>query len=292
MTNPFFSVIIPALNEEKYLPHLLADLSAQSYHDYEVIVVDGQSEDKTIVEAKKFSKVLPKLTLLTSTRRHVCTQRNLGAAKAKGEYLVFMDADNRLPTYFLQGLKYKLESSPSQIATTFAYTSSDNPSETSIINTINAATELSRNMDTPLYLEGMSIITKVLFNQIGGFDESIDFSEGTKFILAAKALGHKHSVYHDPRYEFSLRRIRKYGAIKLVANIGLHQLSKLMGEELPRATVRELYPMQGGSLFKSPAPSRTKQFTKAVDKLLKNLSIGDKPLTLKVLKKQLDSLLS
>src|SRR3989339_724465 len=106
---PFFSIIIPALNEEKYLSLLLSDLSNQTLRDFEVIVVDGKSEDKTVKIAKSFSDKLPSLEVVSSNVRHVCTQRNLGSKKASGKYLIFSDADNRLPEFFLVGIKYKIE---------------------------------------------------------------------------------------------------------------------------------------------------------------------------------------
>ena len=55
---PFFSIIIPSLNEEKYLPLLLEDLSQQTFKSFEVIIIDGKSEDKTIELAKTFNKKL------------------------------------------------------------------------------------------------------------------------------------------------------------------------------------------------------------------------------------------
>ena len=51
MTKSFFSIIIPALNEAKYLPHLLDDLSDQTFQDFEVIIVDGNSNDQTVAKA-------------------------------------------------------------------------------------------------------------------------------------------------------------------------------------------------------------------------------------------------
>jgi len=53
---PFFSIVIPTLNEEKYLPNLLNDLTKQKEKDFEIIVVDGKSEDRTIDIAIKYKK--------------------------------------------------------------------------------------------------------------------------------------------------------------------------------------------------------------------------------------------
>ena len=50
----FLSIVIPTLNEEKYLPNLLQCIKAQKLNDYEIIVSDGNSIDKTIKIAKKY----------------------------------------------------------------------------------------------------------------------------------------------------------------------------------------------------------------------------------------------
>jgi len=49
---PFFSIVIPTLNEEKCLPRLLDDLTQQKEKDFEVIVIDGRSDDQTVKKAK------------------------------------------------------------------------------------------------------------------------------------------------------------------------------------------------------------------------------------------------
>ena len=49
-----FSIIIPTLNEERNLPNLLKELSEQTFNDFELIVVDGLSDDKTLVKANSF----------------------------------------------------------------------------------------------------------------------------------------------------------------------------------------------------------------------------------------------
>ena len=103
---PYFSIIIPTLNEEKYLPLLLKDLSNQTFQEFEVIVVDGKSEDQTVNKAQTFTKLVKRLTIITSVR-NVSTQRNAGAKIAIGKQLLFNDADNRLPKLFLEGLYYQ-----------------------------------------------------------------------------------------------------------------------------------------------------------------------------------------
>ena len=85
------SIIIATLNEEKYLPNLLKDLSNQTYKDFEIIVVDGKSDDNTQNIAKEYG-----CKVISSPHRKQTFQQNLGAKKANGDLLLFFDADTRI----------------------------------------------------------------------------------------------------------------------------------------------------------------------------------------------------
>ena len=98
----FFSVIIPTLNEEKFLPKLLKSLGKQTFRDFEVFVIDGGSEDKTEYVFGKHSKHLPSSKFIHSEVKNVGFQRNLGAKNASGKYLVFLDADVDVEQTFLE----------------------------------------------------------------------------------------------------------------------------------------------------------------------------------------------
>lgn len=89
------SIIIPTLNEEKYLPVLLKSIKKQEFKDYEIIVADGNSKDKTIQIAKKFGC---KLIKGGTQARGI----NNGAKVAKYSILLILDADASLPRHFLK----------------------------------------------------------------------------------------------------------------------------------------------------------------------------------------------
>lgn len=267
---PFFSIVIPALNEEKYLPLLLSDLSKQTFKDFEVIVVDGKSEDKTVEVAKSFNKTLPKITIFTSNRRHVCTQRNLGARKATGEVIIFSDADNRLPVYFLSGIKYKIELHDADLITPWFKPDKSTPSNDTIATGMNLGLELQKTLSNPMMLESLIAIKKQSFHKVEGFDESVNYAEGRQFATSVLTQNLKWIIVKDPTYRFSFRRFRKFGILKLMKNTTTLGLSNLLGNDYKNKIAEELYPMIGGTLFTKPKKQKSK-FAKTITNLLKKI---------------------
>ncbi len=87
------SVIIPAYNAEKIIGKTLEALLNQTYKDYEVIVVDDGSKDRTADVVKKYMKKSKKIKLVTEKNAGPATARNNGAKHSKGEILLFTDSD-------------------------------------------------------------------------------------------------------------------------------------------------------------------------------------------------------
>ena len=98
------SVIIPAYNEESVILDCLKSLTKQSVNDFEVIVVDDGSTDLTIGQIRKLQITNYKLQILSQTHEGPGAGRNLGAKSAKGDTLVFIDADMTFDKNFLKML--------------------------------------------------------------------------------------------------------------------------------------------------------------------------------------------
>jgi glycosyltransferase involved in cell wall biosynthesis len=90
MKQPLVSIIVTTFNSEKTLASCLSSVKSQTYHEIEIIVVDNNSTDKTKEVAQSFT------SQIYSIGPERSTQRNQGAAHAKGEYLFFLDSDMTL----------------------------------------------------------------------------------------------------------------------------------------------------------------------------------------------------
>ena len=245
MAKPYFSIIIPTLNEEKSLPLLLKDLASQTYKNFEVIISDGNSEDKTINKAKKFNKKL-KLTTTITKIRHVSVQRNNGAKKTQGEYLIFMDADNRLPPYFLEGLYYRILIQKPDIFTTWCKEDKNTKADKAIATLINLTIETTYLINSPRALGALIGCKKHIFNKTSGFNPQTTFAEDGEFVKHCHNLGFNCQIFHDPRFTVSLRRFRKNGKIKSLQKYASLHIKKILQLKINNNE----YPM-GGKAFET-----------------------------------------
>ncbi len=258
---PFFSIVIPCLNEEKSLPLLLKDLAAQTLQDFEVIVVDGHSKDKTVEYAKNYKDTLPSLTILNSKIRNVSVQRNMGGEAGVGKYLMFNDADNRLPKHFLEGVKYHLGVKQSDLFTTWILPDSKRRSDKAIATYLNLLTETGLMVGTPGALGAMIGCLRKRFGKIGGFNPEVGFAEDTEFVRRGYNKGFSFSVIREPRYVYSLRRFRKIGTLKLLQRYAILNLKIMTNQKVDQ---KKEYPMGGEYLEKA---NPTSDFFKNLQKV-------------------------
>lgn len=98
------SVIVPVYNEEKLITACFESLKNQSYRNIEIIIVDDGSSDKTPNIASSLVSQTANSKLLHQHHKGPGTARNLGASKASGEILVFVDADMTFDRDFIKDL--------------------------------------------------------------------------------------------------------------------------------------------------------------------------------------------
>lgn len=89
---PKTSVVIPAHNSMNYLPETLESVLAQTFTDFEVLIIDDGSSDHIVKWASQIEDV--RVKLISQDNRGLAGARNRGIAEAQGEYIAFLDADD------------------------------------------------------------------------------------------------------------------------------------------------------------------------------------------------------
>lgn len=99
-SHPDVTVVLPVRNEAAHLGDVLADLRAQELGDLtmEVLVVDGESDDDTVVIAGEHADEDPRVRVLHNPRRLSSGARAIGADEARGRYVAYVDGHCRIPS--------------------------------------------------------------------------------------------------------------------------------------------------------------------------------------------------
>lgn len=98
--NPLVSVVIPCYNGELFIGKSIESVLQQTYQPVEIIIVNDGSKDKTYEEINRYKN--DAITLINKPNTGVSDSRNIGMQFAKGEYILFLDADDILENDFLQ----------------------------------------------------------------------------------------------------------------------------------------------------------------------------------------------
>lgn len=274
-----YSIVIPTLNEEKYLPKLLTDLAVQSYKDFEVIVCDGKSEDRTRQKAEEFINKI-EITVIQSSKRNVSYQRNYGSKKATGDWLIFMDADTRVPKGFMKNINSQLVLNPTiDVFTTWAITDSNHPADRAIAVYLNLGMELLKVGNYPAALGALIGIRKEAFKDVRGFSLDCPYGEDAELIRRVTKKQYNFAIFRKPKFTYSLRRVKKLGRLEYISKTTYLNLKTVFKLKIDQ---KKEYPMGGEieniktqDLFKrlqlTPKNFKKSDFYLKLNKLLKSL---------------------
>lgn len=105
-----YSVIIPVYNVENYLPRCIDSLLTQNYSDLEILLIDNGSKDQSGQICEDYADQFSNITAYHIPNRGVSSARNFGLAKAKGEFICFVDADDYLVGNLFSDVENQLDS--------------------------------------------------------------------------------------------------------------------------------------------------------------------------------------
>ena len=263
--SPAISIVIPTLNEEKFLPNLLNDLKKQTFKNFEVIHVDGNSEDQTQAKAAECKEFLT-ITTIPVTKRNVSFQRNTGGKAARGTWVIFMDADNRLKKNFLAQLITKLDEHPDTDIFSCLLDGRNQPlmmkNMVELCNIVMLMTARVR----PFAPGALIGIKKEKLSEVQ-FNCEMKMSEDHQFVEEAAKHGCKYRVFRQPKYTYSFRRFDKEGSLKIAIAYMRSATVLLAGQRFERFLPD--YPMAGGSMYEEDEDRKLTGFLPSVREIIR-----------------------
>ena len=100
--NPLVSIIVPCYNQAEYLPEALDSVLAQTYSNWECIIVNDGSPDNTEEVAKTYCEKDKRFKYLNKENGGVASARNEGIKASTGEFILPLDADDMIGTQYLE----------------------------------------------------------------------------------------------------------------------------------------------------------------------------------------------
>ena len=201
--NPLISVIVPAHNEEQYLGDTLNALREQTYRYHEVIVVANGCEDDTGAIGRSLADKVIELP-----ERALGKARNTGAAKARGELLVFLDADTRLEPRALEILAR--EFTPRHSSATFK----GKPDRPKLAyRWLYLWKNLLHRSSLHCGSSGVICCWRDQFKEVAGFRQDLNVRENSELIRRLKQFG-PYKYIEEAVAVTSMRRYEKGGAFR------------------------------------------------------------------------------
>lgn len=222
------AVVIPTLNEEKYIGSLLDSISSQTFLPKEIVIVDAYSKDATEEEVKKRQKKLPQLKFHQITKDTISRQRNFGAKKTTASHILFLDADTVLvDTKTLEKYFKEVEKKDPGLALAPNFPLSDHWKDKVMFQIANIGTKAVKDI-YPMAMAINLYIKREIFETLGGFDEKVKLGEDCELVQRYAKSGLKYTILKNPRIFTSVRRFRKEGRIGYL----LKTINSIIGSEL------------------------------------------------------------
>ena len=204
------SIIIPSLNEGKYLDRTLLAIKGQKYDgEVEIIVSDSRSEDNTQEVARRH-----RATVVLSDRLGPAVGRNRGAQAAKGDILVFLDADTIPSENLLARISKTLEKRDVVGGTCKFLPYKGGLVDWLIYAFSNAAARIMINFGIPQDPGYCFFYRREVFRKLGGLREDLVLNETHDLAIRSKTYG--NFVYTNVPVFTSIRRFREAGYLRTI----------------------------------------------------------------------------
>ncbi|WP_406320538.1 glycosyltransferase family 2 protein [Streptomyces sp. NBC_01637] len=180
-SDPVVSVVIPCHDYARYLPEAVSSVLAQTFRDWELVIVDDGSTDNTVEVAQALIARHPdrRIRLVQQSNGGVSAARNTGIETSTGRYILPLDADDVIAATMLEKTVGVLDSDPGiAIASTdvFTFTDDDLPPQAMPLPAYSRELLLQR-----LIMFYCSLYRRVAWQTVGGYNESMRAGEDWDF---------------------------------------------------------------------------------------------------------------
>jgi len=194
MSEPLVSVVVPLFNKEKYIVECLISILNQEYQNWECIIVDDGSTDKSLVEVERFINSVPgNWKVLKKSNGGPSSARNLGIRMAQGEFIAFLDSDDIwFPNKLREQVGHLIKFPSCQLSLTDYIIQSGSNSMIRAIRSSKSQRLLSNWLDMRGFgglVESTGLVRRSVFLNGTYFDEDLGTGEGLDFMLKINSLG-------------------------------------------------------------------------------------------------------
>lgn len=174
----YFSIIIPTFNRETIIISAIEGVLDQTFDNWELLIVDDGSTDTTKENVEPYLKD-KRINYVYQNNAGVCAARNMGAKFAKGQYLIFLDSDDKVESCWLEDFYNELKNN--QIDIVYCSVKMQNPNGTTKL--INVDNPYENGIGKGLDVAGSWALKREIFYEVGMYDETIKFSENNELRL-------------------------------------------------------------------------------------------------------------
>ncbi|HEY4616731.1 MAG TPA: glycosyltransferase family 2 protein [Flavobacterium sp.] len=196
---PFFTVVIPLFNKEKFIEATLKSVLNQTFADFEVLLIDDASTDNSFSFATSLAYAKIK-TIQHEKNQGLSATRNTGIKNAEAKFIAFLDADDIWDSNFLEKIFSLTQKFPEAklFATNYLEIYSNSvalPPKTNIKSENIIQNFFEASLCQPMYCPSSLCVEKSVFEEIGFYNEQITFGEDIDFNIRAN---HSFTLAYSP----------------------------------------------------------------------------------------------
>lgn len=199
------SIIIPLYNKEHYVKTTLDSVLSQTYQDFEIVIINDGSTDKSVDIVKDYHD--ERIRLINQANQGVSAARNRGIKEVKGEYVTFIDADDTWSADHLETMM-------SLVKEYTTYSVFCTAQHNRLINTLPLGVSVIEDacLYDYIFATGCVLLKKEVINKVGGYLEGVQLGEDRDFWLRISCYYHtvfinKETLCHPKETENNLSRI-------------------------------------------------------------------------------------